>query len=107
MKKIETKSTVLLAHHLKALKMPTMFAECDKVAARCAKENVDHLSFLLQLCELELLERERKAADRRLKAARFPNHKTIDSFDFTAQPSVNKMLLSELLRCAYIDKREN
>lgn len=107
MKKIETKSTVLLAHHLKALKMPTMFAEYDKVAARCAKENVDHLGFLLQLCELELLERERKAADRRLKAARFPNHKTIDSFDFTAQPSVNKMLLSELLRCAYIDKREN
>ena len=107
MKKIETKSTVLLAHHLKALKMPTMFAESEKVATRCARENVDHLGFLLQLCELELLERERKAADRRLKAARFPNHKTIDSFDFAAQPSANKMLVSELLRCAYIDKREN
>lgn len=107
MKKIETKSTVLLAHHLKTLKMPTMFAESEKVAARCARENVDHLGFLLQLCELELLERERKAADRRLKAAQFPNHKTMDSFDFAAQPSVNKMLISELLRCQYIDKREN
>ena len=39
-----------------------MTAECEKVAARCAKENVDHLGFLLQLCELELLERERRAA---------------------------------------------
>ena len=58
MKKHETKSTVLLKHHLKALKLPTMTAECEKVAARCAKENVDHLGFLLQLCELELLERE-------------------------------------------------
>ncbi len=59
MKKLETKSTVLLKHHLKALKLPTMTAECEKVAARCARENV---GFLLQLSELELLERERGAA---------------------------------------------
>ena len=72
MKKRETKSTVLLKHHLKALKMPTMHDECDKIAARCAKENVDHLGFLLQLCEQELIDREKRAADRRLKAARFP-----------------------------------
>ena len=52
MKKLETKSTVLLKHHLRALKVPTMHDECDKVAARCAKENVDHLGFLLQLSEL-------------------------------------------------------
>jgi len=107
MKKIETKSTVLLAHHLKSLRMPTMLAECEKVAACCAKDNVDHLGFLLQLCERELLERERKAAARRLKAARFPNHKTMDTFDFKAQPSVNKVQVSELLRCEYIANREN
>jgi hypothetical protein len=58
MNKIETKSTVLLKHHLKTLKMPTMHSECEKVAARCAAENVDHLGFLLQLSELELLDRE-------------------------------------------------
>ena len=72
MKKTETKSTVLLSHHLKSLKMPTMLAECEKVAGRCAADNVDHLGFLLQLCELELLERERKAAARRLKAWPLP-----------------------------------
>jgi len=107
MKKTETKSTVLLTHHLKSLKLPTMLAECEKTAARCASDNVDHLGFLLQLCELELLERERKAAIRRLKAANFPNHKTLDSFDFSAQPSVNKVQISELMRCEYIDRRES
>lgn len=106
MKKTETKSTVLLTHHLKSLRMPTMLSECEKVAARCATDNVDHLGFLLQLCELELLERERKAAARRLKAARFPSPKTMDSFDFGAQPSVNKVQVSELLRCEYIDRKE-
>ena len=107
MKKTETKSTVLLAHHLKSLRMPTMLAECEKVAARCATDNVDHLAFLLQLCELELLDRERRAADRRLRAAKFPNHKTLDTFDFKAQPSINKVLVTELMRGEYIDRKEN
>ena len=107
MKKTETKSMVLLQHHLKALKLPTMLAECEAVAARCAGENVDHLAFLLQLCELELIDRERRASDRRLNAAKFPTYKTLDTFDFTCQPSLNKVLISELLRGEYIDKREN
>ena len=53
----------LLRVHLKRLRLPTILAECEKVAARCASDNVDHLAFLLQLCELELLERERRASD--------------------------------------------
>jgi DNA replication protein DnaC len=107
MKKTETKSTVLLRHHLKSLKLPTMHSECEKIARRCAADNADHLAFLLQLCELELIERERRAAQRRLKAARFPNVKTLESFDFTARPSINKALVLELMRGEYIDKREN
>mgnify|MGYP003345152779 FL=1 len=80
MTKIETKSTVLLKHYLKNLKLPTMYNECEKIAQRCAADNADHLAYLLQLCELELIERERKAAERRLKAARFPAAKLLDEF---------------------------
>ena len=104
MSKTETKSTVLLKHHLQPLKLPTMHAECEKIAQRCAADNVDHLAFLLQLCELELIERERKAAERRLKAARFPAAKTLDEFDFTARPSVNKPLMLELVHGDYLDR---
>src|SRR3954465_10140934 len=107
MNKTETKSGVLLKHHLKALKLPTMHAECEKIAQRCAADNADHLAFLLQLCELELIERERKAAERRLKAARFPAHKLLNEFDFQARPSVNKPLVLELVKGEYLDKREN
>lgn len=105
--KTETKSTVLVKHHLKQLKLPTMHSECEKVAARSAHENLDHLAFLLALCELELVDRERRAAERRLKAARFPAHKTLDEFDFAAQPSVNKPLVLELIKGEYLSKREN
>ena len=107
MKKIETKSTVLLKHHLKSLKLPTMHSECDSIAARCAKENVDHLGFLLQLCERELLDREKRAADRRLKAAKFPNYKTLEDFQFESQPTINRVLVGQLMRGEYIEKRES
>jgi DNA replication protein DnaC len=107
MKKTETTSTVLLKHHLKALRLPTILAECEKVAQRCATDNADHLAFLLQLTELELLDREKHAAERRLKAARFPTLKTLENFDFAAQPSVNKLLIGELMRGEYIERRES
>jgi DNA replication protein DnaC len=103
----ETKSTVLLKHHLKALKLPTVLGECEKVALRCAVGNVDHLGFLLQLVELELIDRERKAAERRLKAARFPAPKTLDEFDFAARPSVAKPQILDLARGDYLTRREN
>jgi DNA replication protein DnaC len=103
----DTKSTVLLKHHLKALRLPTIAAECEKVATRAAAENVDHLGFLLRVCELELIERERKAADRRLKAARFPAEKTLAEFDFAARPSVNRPLVLDLIRGDYVGKKEN
>ena len=105
--KTDTKSTVLLKHHLKALRLPTILAECEKVAKQSAADNVDHLGFLLQLLERELIERDRKAAERRLKAARFPAPKTLDEFDFAARPSVNKPQLLDLVRGDYLTKREN
>lgn len=71
---------VLLALHLKSLQLPTILAECEKVTVRYAADNVDRLAFLLQLCELELPDCERQAADRRLNAAHFPSHKTLDTF---------------------------
>ncbi len=107
MKKTDTKSTVLLKHHLKNLKLPTKHTECEKIAQRCAADNADHLAFLLQLCELELIERERKAAERRLKAARFPAAKLLDEFDFAARPSLNKPLVVQLMQGDYLDQREN
>ena len=107
MKTLEAKSLVLLHHHLKALRLPTVAAECEKVSRQAAADNVDHLSYLLQLLELELLDREKRAAERRLKAARFPTMKSLENFDFSARPSVNKMLVAELVRCEFIDKREN
>jgi hypothetical protein len=63
---------VMLKHDLKSLRLPTVSAECGKAAKQCASGGTDHLGYLLRVCELELIERERKAAARCLKAAKFP-----------------------------------
>lgn len=106
-KPVPAADLVLLRHHLTALHLPTVKAECEAVARECASENVDYLGFLLRLCEQELADRERRACVRRLKAARFPQMKSLDEFDFTAQPSLNRALIVELSRCAFIDRRES
>jgi DNA replication protein DnaC len=98
---------VLLDHHLKTLCLPTMLREYDKVAQQCAAEAADYPRFLLRLVELELLDRDRRAIERRIKAARFDVIKTLDPFDFLAIPSLNKQLVLDLARCDYIDRREN
>ena len=101
---------VLLAHHLKQLKLPTVLREYDKVARECARDGVDHSRYLLRLIELELIDRERRTIERRIRAARFPAVKSLDTFDFTAIPSLNKMLVLELARCEFMalgSKRTN
>ena len=98
---------LLLTHHLAALKLPTFLREYDKLARQCAAEGIDYPRYLLRLAELELIERERRSVERRIKEARFPATKSLDSFNFLALPSLNKALVLELARCEYVARREN
>ena len=101
------RSTLLLEHHLKELKLPSFLREYGKMAAQCAAENVDHPQYLLRLAELELIDRHQRMVERRIRAARFPAVKSLDTLDFPAIPSLNKALVMELARCEYIGRREN
>ena len=98
---------VLLGHHLKKLRLPTFLREFDRIAVQCAREGADHRRYLLRLAEMELAEREQRMIERRIRQARFPVVKSLDSFDFRAIPSLNKLLVAELARCGFIERREN
>ncbi len=95
-------AVLLLEHHLKELKLPTFLRDYDSVGAVCGQERCDYPTYLLRLAERELLDRER-----RIKEAAFPVLKTIETFDFAAQVSLNEPQVRELLRGEYISKREN
>src|SRR6266480_4753371 len=98
---------VLLEHYLKQLRLPTIVREFPKLAEQCAKEGATFEQFLLRLVEQEMLDRERRATERRIKAAKFPVSKSLETYDFLAIPSLNKRLVVELARCEWIGRREN
>jgi len=83
---------VLLGNHLQALKLLTFAREYVKVALESAQDRADCPRYLLRLCELQRIDRERRNVERRIRLARFTQVKGLDTFDFTAQPSLNKPL---------------
>ena len=101
------KSKLLLEAHLKALRLPTFLREYAKLARQCAQENVDHVGYLERLTELELVDRDQRATERRIKAAKFPALKSLETFEFRSIPSLKKTLVLELARSEYLDRREN
>jgi len=59
------------------------------------------------MAELELLDRDRRATERRIRQAKFPVVKSLDSFDFLAIPALNKAMVLELARSEFLLRREN
>ena len=90
------RSTLLLEHHLRELKLPSFPREYGKMGAQCAAENVYHPEYLLRPAELELIDHHQRMVERRIRAARFPAVKILDTFDFPAILSVNKASVMEL-----------
>jgi DNA replication protein DnaC len=90
---------ILLAHQRKTLKLPTFLREYEKLAPQCAAEGLDHVRLLARLVELELIDRERRMIERRIKAARFPAVKSLDSFDFKAIPALCKCRMKNPQKC--------
>jgi len=98
---------VLLDHYLKQLRLPTILREYPKLAEQCAQGTATFAQFLLRLVELEMMDRERRATERRIRSARFPVTKSLETYNFLAIPKLNKKLVLELARGEWITRREN
>ena len=96
---------VLLAHHLKTLKLPSFLREYDKIA-RSAPRKASITSALLD--RRARADRPRAPHGRAAhQGGALPRGESLDSFDFKVIPSLNKALVLELARCEYIERREN
>ena len=98
-------TALLLRANLKQLRLPTMLAECEKLAREAAARNETYESYLLRLTELEVATRSANALAARIRAAGFPAAKDFDTFDFTAVPSLPKQKVLELARGEWIEQR--
>lgn len=92
--------------YAKQLKIPTFACYLDVV--RQLAPSADYSEFLLELMIAESGSRQENQTKRRLKAAGFPLHKTLDDFDMSQlNPSVSPVFLRELSSCRFIDERKN
>ena len=98
---------ILLESYLKRLRLPTIAQNYSRLAEEASVNNRTYADYLLALMEGEVVQREENTQKLRLSKARFPIMKTLDAFDFSAIPALNKALVLELSRGSYIDKREN
>ena len=66
------RSTLLLEHHLKELKLPSFLREYGTMATQCAAKGVDHPQYLLRLAERELIDRHQRMVQRRIRGRPLP-----------------------------------
>lgn len=97
---------MLLESYLKRLYLTTFIQHHQTYAAEAAQSNQSYSRFLLALAEQEVLEREARRRQRRLKEAKIPVVKDLTSFDFTLIPQLNQQKIRHLLTGEYIDKAE-
>lgn len=97
----------MLDHIVKQLRMPTIGKQYRSIVREAEERNLSYEQFLLVLLESELQEREENQRQRRLKQATFPINKTLETYDFSLMPSLNKNRLMKLAKGEFVEKKEN
>ena len=96
-----------LPYLLSKMKAPRVLERLEATAARAREEQWPYEQFLETLLEAEVFARDASGARQRIRHAAFPAHKTLEDFDFTAQPTTEKPLLLHLAQLAWISEHAN
>jgi DNA replication protein DnaC len=98
---------LLLDHTTKQLKMPTIAKQYRSLAREAEEHNLSYEKYLLALLDAELKVRDENQRQRRLKQASFPVQKTLDTYDFSLMPSLNRNRFLTLAKGEFVEKKEN
>lgn len=99
--------TLLLEHNLKELKLTNMKQHLEQHLRQAREGGIDYTQFLLELTEIELHVRSNNREQRRIKEAKFPLLKPLESFDFEVTPQLDKRLVRELATGDYLKTKRN
>jgi DNA replication protein DnaC len=96
-----------LTHLCRELKAPSLLASIDRLAKRARDESWPYEEFLAACLEREVASRQTHGGEARIKAARFPQVKTLEDFDFSYQRSVRKDVVSHLGALDFVVAKDN
>jgi len=97
----------MLAYLTRVLKTPTIGRCWAELAAQARDENWSHEDYLAAVLQRQVAERESAGTTMRIRTAHFPAVKTLEDFDFKAQPSIDPRLVRELATGRFIAQAEN
>ncbi len=97
----------LLTQNLKTLKLSTMLKNLERQIRQAKQNRCDYGEFLLNLAEAEVQVRLENGRKRRLREARFPMQKPLETFDFESAPELDARLIKELSTGEFIKKAHN
>ena len=96
-----------LDRQLDELRLPFMRQHVDDLIRQAAAGQWSHAEFLARLVEGEAAGRQDRARLRRIAQARFPVVKTLEQFDFTWPSKINRSVVQDLFRLAFVREKAN
>ena len=96
-----------LKENLKYLGLTRMARVFDDLAARAAARSLQPADFAAELVEAEVAARRERAIARRVRQACFPVVKTIDDFDWSEAPFINRRQIEYFFRLDFVGRRQN
>ncbi len=96
-----------IAFYARALKAPRIAETARALAERAREEGWEHERYLAAVLDAEVTARQTHGGEHRVRAARFPQVKTLDDFDFSFQRSVKRELVAHLAQLDFLCERKN
>lgn len=92
---------------IEKLKMDHLAAQVEGVCQQASKQDLNYKEFLTLALDAERRGWHLKGVESRLSQARLPWVKTIEEFDFSFQPSIDRKVVRELSGLAFAERAEN
>lgn len=97
----------MLKTRLREFKLAGMVNSIEERIKYADDNSLSYGQFLELLCEDEENSRKDNSYKKRYNKAKLPSHKTIESFDFTFQPSIDKKMINDVSTCHYLKEKQN
>lgn len=97
----------LILARLKDLKLSGIIKTLDVRNEEAIKSSMSYMEFIELLISDEVVNRQTNGGNKRLQKARFPQHKTLEEYNFNCQPTISKRFVYNLAACEFIRKKEN
>lgn len=92
---------------LRTLFLTTVEQNWQRMAEEASRRRQGHVEYLADLMSLEVIRRRERRIQRRMHDAKFPLLKTLDGFDFSKQPGLDRGAVLELLDGAFVKEARN